>query len=53
MRRCLGECRVLESNVSGERLLELCSELELVIGNMYFRKKGINKLTCKGSIMEG
>ena len=32
-------------NVSGERLLELCSELELMIGNMYFRKKGINKFT--------
>ena len=32
-------------NVSGERLLELCSDLELVIENTYFRKKGITKLT--------
>ena len=32
-------------NVNEERLLELCSELDLVIGNTYFRKKGINKFT--------
>ena len=32
-------------NVSGERLLEMCSELELGIGNTYFEKKGINKFT--------
>ena len=32
-------------NVSEERLLELCSELELVIENMCFRKKGKNKFS--------
>ena len=36
---------VLGRNVSGERLLEWFSELELVVGNTFFRKKGINKLT--------
>ena len=34
-------------NVNGERLFKLCSELDLVIGNTYFRKKGINKFTCQ------
>ena len=40
-------------NVSGKRLLELLSELELVIGNSYFRKKGLMSLHGKGSIMKG
>ena len=39
-----------------ERLLELRSYLKLVIGNMYFKKKGINKLLCQrmdnGSLVE-
>ena len=29
--------------VSGERLLEMCSEMEIVIGNTYFNKKGVIK----------
>ena len=41
----MGKYGVPGRNVSGERVLELCSELELVIGNTYFRKKGINKFT--------
>ena len=34
-------------NVSGERLLEMCSELELRTGNQFFRKRGINKFTLQ------
>ena len=40
----MGKYWVPVRNVSGERLLELCSEMELGIGNTYF-KKGINKFT--------
>ena len=32
-------------NESGERLLDMCVEQELVIGNSFFKKKGINKYT--------
>ena len=34
-----GKYGVPGKNVSGEKLLEMCSELELLIGNTYFRKK--------------
>ena len=30
---------------SGKRLLDMCVEQELVIGNSFFKKKGINKYT--------
>ena len=40
-----GKYDVPGRNVSGEWLLELCSEIELVIENTYFRMKGINKFT--------
>ena len=33
------------TNVSEERLLELCSEFKFYTGNTYFRKKGINQFT--------
>ena len=36
---------VLGRNVSGDRLLEMCADMELVVGNKCFRKKGINKFT--------
>ena len=43
-------------NVSGYRLLEMCYEMELVVGNMLFRKKRINKFTWqridKGRLVE-
>ena len=32
-------------NESGERLLDMCVEQELVIGNSFFKKKEINKYT--------
>ena len=32
-------------NESGERLLDMCVEQELAIGNSFFKKKGINKYT--------
>ena len=31
--------------MSGERLLDMCVEQELVIGNKFFKKKGINNYT--------
>ena len=35
-------------NESGERLLDMCVEQELVIGNSFFKKKGINmEFLCK------
>ena len=45
VRGVMGKYRLAGRNVSGESLLELCSELELAIGNTYFRKKGTNKFT--------
>ena len=36
---------VPDENESGERLLDMCVERELVIGNSFFKKKGINKYT--------
>ena len=32
-------------NESGDRLLDMCVEQELAIGNSFFKKKGINKYT--------
>ena len=40
-----GKFGVPEVNDSGERLLDMCMERELVIGNTWFRKKRINKFT--------
>lgn len=41
----LGRHGVPGENLSGERLLDLCMEKELVIGNSFFKKKLINKYT--------
>ena len=41
----MGKYGVRGRNVSGDRLLEMCGEMELVVGNTFFRKKGINKFT--------
>ena len=41
----MGKYGVLGRSVSGDRLLEMCSEMELVEGNTFFRKKGIKKFT--------
>ena len=32
-------------NESGERLLEMCAEQELVMGNCWFKKNDVNKYT--------
>ena len=32
-------------NESGERLLEVCAELELVVGNSWFEKNAVYKYT--------
>ena len=40
-----GKYGVPGENESGERLLDMCVEQELVIGNSFFKKKGINKYT--------
>merc|ERR1711915_612287 len=39
----VGKYGVPGENESGERLLDMCLEQELVIGNSFFRKKGVNK----------
>ena len=39
----VGKYVVPGENESGERLLGMCVEQELVIGNSFFKKKGINK----------
>ena len=41
----MGKYGVPGGNVSGDRLLEMCSELELAIEITYFRKKEIIKFT--------
>ena len=41
----VGKYGVPGVNKSGERLLDMCVEQELVIGNSFFKKKGINKYT--------
>ena len=41
----IGKCGVQGKNDSGEELIGLCLEQELLIGNTWFKKKGINKYT--------
>ena len=41
----VGKYEVSDENESGERLLDMCVEQELAIGNSFFKKKGINKYT--------
>ena len=41
----VGKYGVSGENESGERLLDMCVEQELAIGNSFFKKKGINKYT--------
>ena len=41
----VGKNGVPGENESEERLLDMCVEQELVIGNSFFKKKGINKYT--------
>ena len=41
----MGKFGVPGENESGEKLLEMCVERELVIGNSWFKKKRINKYT--------
>ena len=38
----VGKYGVPGENESGERLLDMCVEQEMVIGNCFFKKKGIN-----------
>ena len=45
MEGVVGKYGVPGENESGERLLDVCVEQELVIGNSFFKKKGINKYT--------
>ena len=43
-------------NESGERLLEMCAEQELVVGNSWFKKKDVYKYTwlrmAKGRVVD-
>ena len=52
----VGKYGVPGENESGERLLNMCVEQELVIGNSFFKKKEINKYTwirvAKGRVIE-
>ena len=41
----VGKYGVSGENESGERLLDMCVEQDLAIGNSIFKKKGINKYT--------
>ena len=41
----VGKYGVSGENESGKRLLDMCVEQELAIGNSFFKKKGINKYT--------
>ena len=41
----VGKYGVSGENESGERLLDMCVEQELAIGNSFFKKNGINKYT--------
>ena len=41
----LGNYGVPGVNESGERLLDMCVEKELAVGNSFFRKKNVNKFT--------
>ena len=42
----VGQHRVPRRNESGERLLEMCAEQELVVGNSWFKKKDEYKYMC-------
>ena len=41
----VGRHGVPERNESGERLLEMCAEQELVVGNIWFKKNDVYKYT--------
>ena len=41
----IGRHGVSRRNESGERLLEMCAELELVVGNGWFKKNDVHKYT--------
>ena len=41
----VGQHGVAGRNESGERLLEMCAELELVVGNIWFKKNYAYKYT--------
>ena len=41
----VGQHRVPGRNERGERLLELCAEQELVVGDSWFKKKNVYKYT--------
>ena len=41
----VGQHGVPGRNESGERLLEMCAEQELVVGNSWFKKKDVYKYT--------
>ena len=43
--RVTGKYGVSGRNVSGAILLDMCSEMEMVIGNTYFRKERTNNFT--------
>ena len=43
----IGKYDAVGRNVSGERQVEMRSEMEIVIGNTHFRKNGLNKFTLK------
>ena len=45
VRGVMGKYGVPGRNVSGDRLLEMCADMELVVVNTFFRKKGENKFT--------
>ena len=45
----MGKYGVPGKNISGDRLLEMCSEMELVVGNTFFRKKGIPQPSLRQS----
>ena len=44
----VGKYGIPGENESGERLLGMCVEQELVICNSFFKKKGINKYSIHG-----
>ena len=52
----VGKYGLSGENESGERLLDVCVEQELAIGNSFFKKKGINKYTwirvANGKVIE-
>ena len=41
----VGKYGVSDENESGKRVLDMCVEQELAIGNSFFKKKGLNKYT--------